>query len=156
MSHESSTIQELLKKSDSRLSQLVSQAQAIEALQQLFTAILDTELIPYCRVGCYESGVLTLFTPNAAFATRLRFHIPTLMSQLRAIPTWAGLCSIQVKVQKNWQTIQPSLEDSEQKAPPLTLSGGNIEQIQALADSLKEKPGMEKIVESLERILRNR
>ncbi|MBS0289189.1 MAG: DUF721 domain-containing protein [Proteobacteria bacterium] len=155
MSHLSPPIQELLKKPDSKLSQLVSQAQAIEALQQLFISLLNTELIPYCRVGCYESGVLTLFTPNAAIATRLRFEIPTLTSQLRAYPTWAGLCSIQVKVQKNWQLPQPALESNNPKEPPLTLSGGNVEQIQALIDSLKEKPGMEKIIESLQRILRN-
>ncbi len=155
MSSGSKPIQALFGKSDTQLSKLISQAQAIEALHKTFISILDNELIPYCRVGCYESGVLTLFADNAGVATRLRYSIPTILSQLRSKKPWAGLCSIQVKVQTQRPVTQTETTEID-KSPPPVLSTANAQQMQDLADSLKDTPGMEKIVESLERIARKR
>ncbi len=152
MSTFSSSIQAVLENSESQLSKLISQAKAIEALQQIFASILDNELLSQCRVGCYESGILTLFTPNAAVATRLRYHVPTLMSQLRSKSTWVALRSIQVKVHTQWEITKPQEEPKPQETAPLKISGANAAQMQALADSLKGQPGMEKLIESLERI----
>ncbi len=157
MTFSSKPIQELLHTGGNQLSKLVSKAQAFDALNEAVAAALDKELIPYCRVGCYESGVLTLFAMNAGIATRLRYNTSDLLSQLRALPAWAGLCSIQIKVQKIWPselTVSPLPLESE-KSPPLSLSNENAKQIQSLIDSLKEKPGMEKMIESLQRILKH-
>ncbi|MGD9591761.1 MAG: DUF721 domain-containing protein [Candidatus Berkiella sp.] len=150
MSFATQPIQDLLSKSETQLSKLVSQANAIAALTQTFVSVLDNDLIPYCRVGCYESGVLTLFADNAAVATRLRYCTPTILSKLRSQKEWAGLCSIQVKVQT--QTHHLVKPKEPEVLPQQVLSQENAKQIQALADALKDKPGMEKIVESLERI----
>lgn len=154
MSYGSKPIKDLFIKSETQLSKLVSQAQSIEALHQTFISILDNELIPYCRVGCYESGVLTLFADNAGVATRLRYSIPTILSQLRTKPTWAGLCSIQIKVQTQTHNMAKQVEP--EPLPPQFLSQANANQMQALADSLKNQAGMEKIVESLERIAKKK
>ncbi len=151
----SNSIQNLLDKSETQLGKIISQAQAIEELNIAFTSALDTELIPHCRVGYYDSGVLTLFTHNAAWATRLRYGVPLILSKLRTIPQWAGICSIQVKIQKDWHKVKEPVSATPEVHPPLTLSEANAAQIQALADSLKSQPGMEKLVESLERIVRH-
>jgi hypothetical protein len=155
MSLLSNTIHHLLEKSETQLGKLIAQAAAIDELNKTLTTVLDTELIPHCRVGCYDSGVLTLFTSSASWATRLRYGVPVILSKLRAIPSWAGLCSIQVKIQKDWQQPLPGLPAENAFPAPQKLSATNAEQIQTLADSLKNQPGMEKLVESLERLMRH-
>lgn len=152
----SSPINDLLNKSESPLGKLIAHAQAIDELNHTFTSVLDNELIPHCRVGYYDLGVLTLFATSSAWATRLRYATPNLLSKLRSIPQWAGICSIQIKVQKNIeQETQASAQTENPFPPPLKMSASNAEQIQALADSLKNTPGMEKLVASLERLLRH-
>jgi len=154
MSFSSYNISELLDKSESQLGKLISQAQAIETLNTIFVSTLEPDLIPHCRVGYYDSGVLTLFAASAAWATRLRYSVPTLLSQLRSLPTWAGLRSIQVKIQTNFYQLIQEKEKETDNVPlaPAKLSAENAAQFQALADSLKDKPGFEKLVASLERL----
>ncbi len=155
MSLLSSPILYLLSKSDTQLGKLISHAAAIDDLNHTFTTVLDNELIPHCRVGYYDLGVLTLFTDSATWATRLRYAVPDLTSKLRAIPQWAWICSIQIKIQTNWQQEKPLPQSEAPFPPPLKMSASNAEQFQALADSLKGQPGMEKLVASLERLVRH-
>src|SRR5437868_8434333 len=93
-------ITDLLNQQHTSLGKLITQAQTLSTLNEIFSQILEVELssilISHCRVGCYESGVLTLFTDSAAWATKLRYGVPTLLSKLRTSPQWAGLCSIQI------------------------------------------------------------
>lgn len=145
-------INELLEKSETQLGKLISQAQAIDTLNAVFTLALEPDLAPHCRVGYYDSGVLTLFAASAAWATRLRYAVPNLLSQLRALPTWAGLRSIQVKIQTNFHQLQAQKIDNAPSLPPAKISATNAAQFQALADSFKDKPGFEKLVESLQRL----
>lgn len=152
----SSPINDLLNKSESPLGKLIAHAQAIDELNNTFISVLDKELIPYCRVGYYDLGVLTLFANSSAWATRLRYAVPNLLSKLRSIPQWAGICSIQIKVLKNAEHEKTKTTQPESPfPPPLKMSANNAAQIQALADSLKEQPGMEKLVASLQRLLRH-
>lgn len=147
-------IHDLLKKPETQLGKLIAQAQAIGELSCTFTKVLDPDLISHCRVGCYESGVLTLFTESAAWATKLRYSVPTILSKLRTFPQWAGLCSIQVKVQTSWhQMVAPPPPKVNNIMPK--LSAINTIQLQALADTLKGQPGTEKLVESLERLAKH-
>ena len=152
MSFSSYNISELLDKSESQLGKLISQAQAIETLNTIFVSTLEHDLIPNCRVGYYDSGVLTLFAASAAWATRLRYSVPTLLSQLRSLPTWAGLRSIQVKIQTNFHQMIQEKEVDSAPLEPAKLSAENAAQFQALANSFKDKPGFEKLVASLERL----
>jgi len=102
MSHNISySISDLFNKPESLLSKLLAQVKAIEKLNNTLSQVLETELIPHCRVGSYDNGVLTLLADSAAIATRLRYAVPDAMSKLRGIQEWAGLCSIKVKVQKH-------------------------------------------------------
>jgi hypothetical protein len=152
MSSSSLSINEVLKQSDSLVAKLITRAQALNHLQKSFVTVLDNELIPYCRIGCYDLGVLTLLTPNAAWATRLRYASSDMLSKLRSIPQWAGISSIQVKIQKPDPTPASAAPIAPEYRNPPKLSAHNSGQLQALADELRGKPGMDKLVESLERL----
>lgn len=147
-------IQDLFRNSDSQLGKLIAQAQAIGELDRIFTSLLDVDLAPYCRVGCYQAGILTLFSESAAYATRLRYQIPTLLSQLRSFKQWAGLGTIQIKI----QTYRP--QDATPKTP---IPDKNISrlpqscatQLLALAASFKQKPDAQRLAASLENLAKH-
>ncbi|MFI4937644.1 MAG: DUF721 domain-containing protein [Candidatus Berkiellales bacterium] len=150
----STPIHTLLQTSDTPLGKLINQARAIEELNQAFVQILEPDLIPHCRVGCYEAGILTLFCESAAYATKLRFHVPTLLSKLRGIKMWAGLASIQIKVQTH--RIAPLDLKNEKEKEVLHLSEKTVAQLLTLAESLKNQTGSESLVASLERLAQHR
>ncbi|MBS0290571.1 MAG: DUF721 domain-containing protein [Proteobacteria bacterium] len=145
------TIQELLTLPESHVGKLISKAQALEALNDSLKDILEAELYPHCRIGGFDAGVLTLFTHNAAIATRLRYSIPTILSKLRAIPIWAGLCQIQIKIHQQWHTTV-QLPPEPINPPPLKLSTENAKEILLLVQNLQNLPGMERLVASLMKI----
>jgi hypothetical protein len=151
-------ISDLLINSESQLGKLLSQAQDFAALQQKFSSILSSDLIPHCRAGCYEAGILTLFTDSAAWATQLRYAVPELLTKLRALPAWAGLSSIQIKVHTSWQQtmVPPPPPPALESAAP--LSEKNAAQLSALAQTLKDVPGKgtEALINSLERLAKHK
>lgn len=147
-------IDNVLKNSDTQLGKLIAQARAIEELNHTFSTILDSDLIPHCRVGCYHSGLLTLFVESAAYATLIRYQVPTLLSQLRSHKQWAGLCTIQIKI----QTFRPQdaiPAPAPPVAPPSFLPAVCAAQLRLLADSLKNEPNAQRLVASLERLAKH-
>lgn len=144
-------IRDLLTNSETPLGKLIAQAHAIDQLDQTFQAILDPTLIPHCRIGSYENGILLLITESAAYATRLRYHVPIILSTLRNFSQWAGLCSIQIKIktptpEKNQQPQQNNL--------PNTLSTQATINLKELVNSLRQTPGNEALIASLERLIK--
>lgn len=143
-------IRDLLANPDTPLGKLIAQARSIEDLNKTFQSILDPTLIPHCQVGTYENGVLTLLTESAAYATRLRFYIPTILSTLRNFSQWASLRSIQIKI----KTYVPEISTST-SAPvhSLPLSPETLSNIRNIVSELKNKPGNEALISSLERLM---
>lgn len=79
-------------------------------LLQLQTLVSDvlrglTHLDLSVQVSRYESGLLKLYVPNAATATRLRFLQQPLMTQLTAYSALANLIKIVIRVE---QAVSPA------------------------------------------------
>jgi hypothetical protein len=144
-------IRDLLTNSETPLGKLIAQANAIDHLNQTFQEMLDPTLIPHCRIGTYENGILLLIAESAAYATRLRYHIPIILSTLRNFSQWAGIRSIQIKIKS--ATPERSKE-TVLNNPPTTLSTHNISNIKELVDSLKKIPGNQALIASLERLIK--
>jgi hypothetical protein len=102
-------------------------------------------------VGYYHQGILILFTDSPARATQLRYQTPSMLSKLRTYPQWAGLCSIQVKVQTKIPVVLSEAK-KDVLSPLEPIPESCKAHLQSLANDLKEKPGMEKLVASLERL----
>jgi hypothetical protein len=154
MSSPSTKILDVLKQPETQLNKLIEQARAIELLNKRFASLLPSEFASHCRIGHFEAGVLTLFTDNAAWATRLRYAVPTLLSNLRQEPSWAGLCSIQIKVQ-TYQAPPDLTPNAVLMSDPIHPTERNAKQLLALADALKGVEGMEKVVQSLENLAKH-
>lgn len=153
MSSQTYQIEDLLAQ-ETPLGKLIAQARALEQINHLFMQVLDPELAKHCRVGHYQSGVLTLFAENAGCATKLRYGVPTLLSKLRSIPQWAGLCSIQIKIHQNWH-FKHAAAEATPVIKPMSLDPKHALQLLSLAQDLKQKPGMEAIVASLEKLAKH-
>lgn len=145
-------IRDLLTNLETPLGKLIVQARAIEDLNQTFSKILDPALIAHCRVGTFENGILTLFAESASFATRLRYQVPTILSTLRNFSQWASLRSIQVKIQTH--VPDACAIASKSSETPLSLSASSIANIESLVSTLKNNPGNEALISSLERLLK--
>lgn len=156
------TINHLLENAETTLGKLIEKANSLAALDQAFAMMLEGDLASQCYVSHYENGRLLLLVENASLATKLRYKVPEILSKLRSFPTWAGLGSIQIKVQKDGNALNRRLDlqakAQQIPAPPMApqiLPAPNRAQFLSLAESFKttqEKPGMEKLIASLERI----
>jgi hypothetical protein len=152
MSFTSYPISELLAQQETLLGKLATKTKMLESLNHTLSQLTEKSLLPHCRFGFFDTGILTIFAEDAAWATRLRYLTPTLLSQLRQTPTWAALRSIQVKVDIHWALSQNQKSVDQTKGEPIKLSPQSANQLQELANSLKNKVGMESIVKSLERL----
>lgn len=94
------SIQELLNNHQTPLGKLVARAKSFLQRNETVQQILDPSLAPHCQVASYEQGKLLLLADSAAWATLLRYQIPTLLQSLRAHASWGELRTIQVKVGK--------------------------------------------------------
>ncbi len=155
MTSSSYLIGNLLAGESTSLRKLIEQAQAVSELNNTLVQVLDSDLIAHCRVGFYDKGVLTILVQSAAYATRLRYHVPTLLSKLRTYKDWGGLCSIQLKIETFVVPTKEQLQPVVDERPKPQLSVENAERFQALADSLKVDGMSDKLVASLERLAKN-
>jgi hypothetical protein len=149
MSSSSYQICDLFKNTDSQLGKILQQAKALTALDQVFNTCLAPELVEHCQVGHYAQGVLTFYTESAGYATRIRYSAMDLLSKLRAMPQWAGLVSIQVKVKTFDHKVEAKPEPVLEK---LEISANVAEQLQGLIEKLQGQKGAEKLVASLKRL----
>jgi len=156
MTSSSYLVSNLLQGESSPLAKLIEQAQAISELNKTLEQVLDSELIAHCRVGYYEKGVLTLLAQSAAFGTRLRYFTPTILSKLRTFKDWAGLCSIQIKIETFVVPTVEQLAPKEEEKLPQKLSVDNAMRFQELADNMRANGVDDKLVASLERLAKNK
>ena len=123
---------------------LFSAAQRLGKLQALVEAQLEPAAREHCQVASWHDGCLLLLTSNGHWATRLHYQQRRLQRLLQALPEFAGLQKIQVKV-------RPPNTQVAYQAHKTELS-------EAAADSLRsaaEGIGDPKLRAALERLARN-
>lgn len=79
-----------------RIECLLARAQKLQALDRTLAAALAPELASQVQVANLREGELTIVTPSAALATRLRMEAPQLVSRLRE--AGVALWTIEVRV----------------------------------------------------------
>ena len=157
MSIPSYPIRDLLKQPETQLGKLFAHAKAIDDLNLTFLKVIDSDLVPHCRVGSYHQGIMVLLCSSPAYATKIRYLVPSIISKLRSYTQWAGLSSIQVKVQTQIpespaDQIPDKIKHSPAEAYPLCLSEGTKLEFQELAERLRGMKGMDSLVKILERL----
>lgn len=113
----------LHKNANPTLDGLVKRCQHLQKLEQQLSACLDIRSIGHCRLINVHQGELLLGVDSAAWASRLRYQIPTLLDCVRKQDGLRGLRNIRL-------TVLPSQETSK---PPLTRRPANLSRESALA-----------------------
>lgn len=158
MTSVSTPICDIMHNANSVVGKLIKKASQLEALNQQFQQIVQHNrqytFSTGCRVGCYELGVLTLFADNGALATKVRYSIPDILSQLRSKPEWAGIRSIQVKIDIRQQETVLHAHKINPFPTPMPPSEKNANHLLSIANQLasnKEEDAMQ-LAKSLERL----
>ncbi len=128
-----------------KMAMLLPAVRRLAALQTECSAILPT-LFDTCSVLRFESGQLTIGTPNAALATKLKQQLPKLQEWL--IQRGWQVNAIRIKV----QVSQPDVKPSNPKQ--LTLPSQAMSAFASLKDSLEDSPGNQALKEALRTLLK--
>lgn len=80
------------------MAKICQQAISIERLNDLVVQYLPEECKAYCKVSSLNKGHLILVTTDSAWATQLRFYIPTLRDTLRREAKIHQLVTITIQV----------------------------------------------------------
>ncbi len=98
MDSKSKKLETILHNKNSELGVLLDKVYSIKRLQDNLNAYLDENAQKHVKLGPYMKGQLTLFADSGAWATKLRFYVPTLLQRLRGHADFSGLINIDIKV----------------------------------------------------------
>lgn len=100
-----------------QLASICQQSIELEELTQKISALLPENLVVWCKVGSFNKGRLILTTPNAAWASQLRYALPELRDRLRKEAGMYKLMSIEIIINDAKTVIQ-----QKPQAKPAQLS----------------------------------
>ncbi|WP_315709325.1 DUF721 domain-containing protein [Brenneria uluponensis] len=139
---------------NSPLRDIQQRAIALLKLNRAVSALLPTQLHPWCRVANYRHNLLVLETANASWMMRLRYEQPTLLSALRA-QILPSLAAIDIRI--NPEMAAKAYENERKEASPHTegssttalrkLSPQSADMLKGLANQSPE--GLKRVLERL-------
>jgi len=153
MSQQTKNLNSILTDEGSSLSHIVNRAKALTSLHTKIENIIGDRLKSRYRLGTYQKGILSLLADNGSTATELRYCVPEITQLLRQDPIWAGLVQIQIKVHQNWheyEELKKPLPKPEEAQP---LSDNTLDNLRALAESLKDSPNNQSLEKSVRRLI---
>jgi hypothetical protein len=114
----------------------------IEELNSKLGGLLPPPLQPYCQVGSFTNGCLTLIVADAIWASQLRYFLPELRDKLRSQAGLYQLGSIKMNIVAEQRLERPratpKLELSETARSVIHSAG-------ALCDYLPLKEAMQRL-----------
>lgn len=81
--------------------ELFTQVDRISEMQEAFMEVIPPKLIPFCALGKFTSGKLTIIVGNGAIAAKLKQVLPSLLSKFHT-SGYVEVTSIQITVQANY------------------------------------------------------
>jgi len=102
------SLRTLINRSGSHLETLQLEASIQAQRAQIIESLLPTDLKHEVATGDLNSGLLTLYVPQAALAARLRFEEYSLIETLQSDPLFRGIRRIQCRVRPRQAEPPPS------------------------------------------------
>ncbi len=118
--------------------------QRSEKLRQLWHRLrrkLDADLASHCQLQNLRDGMLIIACDSTAWATRLRYQIPTLLEAMHHIMGHEGIHDIQIRV-------QPVSQKTQQQSARATLSSHGAHCLKQCADTISD-PALRQALEQL-------
>lgn len=125
-------LNELLHHNDFAASHTLRRGQFLQRLQKLLASLLDADSSAHCQVGNLRDDALILYCDSTAWASRLRYQIPTLLGTLQQHKVLASLRRIEIKV-------MPQQVTQKAHRSAATLSNTASSCILACADSVNDQ-----------------
>ena len=94
---------------------LIQRCEQLRSLQRLLHQCLDLNLMAHCQLVNLQGHRLVLAVPSPAWASRLRYQIPSLLACLQKQPGMQQLSEIQLRV-------IPAAEPSGKSGPVRSVS----------------------------------
>jgi hypothetical protein len=101
----------------STLTNLLGRSSLRESWTAQLRALLPEELHDQCEVATVQGPVLTVLTPNAAWATRLRFMLPKLLPELNQLADFGGVSDIQIRIAPHLTAASRTMEGYDLPPP---------------------------------------
>jgi len=137
----------LLSGKKSQVADLVTTARNLRRLNLFLASVLDQPLTDHCQIARFEGDLLVLNVDSPVWASRLRYYIPTLLSQLKQnIPYLQGLKTIKIT------TTPPLPQPAAAPVKQRQISESAADDIQAMADTIADP----ELREALRRLARQR
>ena len=118
----------------STLNGIASQANFLVKIDKLVRQHLKPPLQDHCKVANYRENILYLHVDSPAWATRLRFSLPLLVSSLQQFKELRGLKEIQIH-----QANASISGNTPRRSTKIRLSKDTAEQLNCLADCVTDK-----------------
>jgi hypothetical protein len=129
MAKKTPTSQDVINKSG-QLNGVCQKAQRLIKMRHLMSSILPLELQAECTVANYRTGTLILHVQSAAWSTRLRMLLPSLLKRLKLVDAFNKLVKIEIKV-------RPNTTPEKYTAAPAELSRYGSEVLKEIKENLK-------------------
>ena len=98
----SNPVNKLLRAQKGDVAELVTHARQLNNLSCIIQAMLDTSLADHCDLAHFDGSRMVIVADSPAWATRLRFSVDTLVSQLKQYSNkFHRLSKIEVVVRPN-------------------------------------------------------
>lgn len=99
--------EQILQSAQGELADIIKRAKSVNNFDSSLQELLPKALQPHCKVANFNNGNLMLYVDSGAIASKFHFIKPSLLSDLRKHPGFAGLASIEVKIsQEAFKTTQ--------------------------------------------------
>jgi hypothetical protein len=115
--------------------ELFTQVDRISGMQEAFMEIIPPKLIPFCALGKFTSGKLTIIVGNGAIAAKLKQVLPSLLSKFHT-SGYVEVTSIQITVQANYYICHAV--NLPREKPEISQAGA--ESLNVLATNLPLSP----------------
>jgi len=116
-------INKLLKRKNSEVAGLITQARKNEFLNNILLDLLPTPLPLHCHFGKINNDTLVIIVDSPTWSARLRYSIPDLLAKLkRHSQFFIPIKKIEIKVVPKWQSKIP---EKVQKPRPISTSTAN-------------------------------
>jgi hypothetical protein len=125
-----SPITDLLQHTGPLVEGVLQRGQFLHRLNRLVGSLLDHDARLHCQVGNVRDGVLILYVDSTAWASRLHYQSPALLTQLQQRKGLAALRQIEVKVLPG--------QEKEVKYQRVKLSHEAASCLRACADSIAD------------------
>lgn len=97
------TIVEILLKDNNKIfTQLINKNKNLETLAGIFNNIIDPNIAKNCRLASIEDRVMHISVKNAAWANRVRYHLPEMLKNLHTQPEFHMIASIRYFVERQF------------------------------------------------------